>query len=65
MFGITYLVKQALCKVQYVGKTVKVFNIRLNNIRKDVSNPKSIPADLHFREPGHSFNLHLELALIN
>ena len=60
-----YLVKQALCKVQYVGKTVKVFNIRLSNIRKDVSNPKSIPADLHFREPGHSFNLYLELALIN
>ena len=60
-----YLVKQALRKVQYVGKAGKAFNIRPNYIRNGVSNPKSIPADLHFREPGHSFNLHLELALIN
>ena len=42
----------ALCKIQYVGKAETAFNIRLNNHRKDVNNPKSIPADLHFRKPG-------------
>ena len=34
-----------LCKVQYVGKAETAFNIRLNNYSKDVSSPKSIPAD--------------------
>ena len=39
-------------------------NIRLNNPRKDVNNAKSVPADLHFRDPGHSFNLHAKFTLI-
>ena len=38
--------------------------MRLNNRRKNVSNSKSIPADLHFRKPGHSFNLHAKFTLI-
>ena len=54
----------ALCKIQYVGKAETAFNIRLNNHRKDVNNPKSIPADLNFRKPGHSFNLHAKFKLI-
>ena len=54
----------ALCKVQYVGKAETTFNIRLNNHRKDVKNRKPIPADLHFRKPGHSFNLHAKFTLI-
>ena len=54
----------ALCKIQYVGKAETAFNIRLNNHRKDVNNPKSIPADFHFRKPGHSFNLHAKFTLI-
>ena len=45
----------ALCKVQYLGKAETAFNMRLNNHKKDVSNAKSIPANLHFRKPGHSF----------
>ena len=53
----------SLCKVQYVGKSEAAFNIRLNSHRKDVNNPKSIPADLHFRKSGHSFNLHAKLRL--
>ena len=52
------------CRVQYVVKAETGFNIRLNNHRKDVNNPKSIPADLHFRKPGHSFNLHAKFTLI-
>ena len=35
-----------------------------DNHRKDVNSPKSIPADLHFRKPGHSFNLHAKFTLI-
>ena len=54
----------ALCKVQYVGKAETGFNIRLNNHRKDVNNSKPIPTDLHFRKPGHSFNLHAKFTLI-
>ena len=53
-----------LCKVQYVGKAETGFNIRLNNHRKDVNNSKPIPTDLHFRKPGHSFNLHAKFTLI-
>ena len=54
----------SLCKSKYVGKAETAFNIRLNNHRKDVNNPKSIPADFHLRKPGHSFNLHAKLTLI-
>ena len=54
----------ALCKIQYVGKDETAFNIRLSNHRKDVNNPKSIPADFHFRKPEQSFNLHEKLTLI-
>ena len=56
----------ALCKAQYVGKAETAFNIRLSNHRKDVNNSKSIckSADLHFRKPGHSFNLHAKFTLI-
>ena len=54
----------ALGNVQYVGKAETAFNIRLNNHRKDVNNPKSIPADLLFRKAGQSFNLHAKFTLI-
>ena len=54
----------ALCKIQYVGKAKTAFNIRLNNNRKDVNNPKPIPAAFHFRKPGHSFNLHVKFTLM-
>ena len=54
----------ALLKVQYVGKAETAFNIRLNDQRKRVSIPKYIPANLHFRKRGHSFNLHVKFTLI-
>ena len=54
----------ALCKIQYVGKVETAFNIRLNNYKKDVNNPKSISADFHFRKPRHWFNLHAKFTLI-
>ena len=46
-----------LCKVKYVRKAEAAFSIRLSKHRKDETNPKSISADLHFRKPGHLFNL--------
>ena len=42
--------KFALCKVQYIEKAETAFNIKLNNHRKDVNNPKSIPADTQSAE---------------
>ena len=43
------LTRMYLCNIQYVGKSETSFNVRLNNHRKDVSNPKTIPAYIHFR----------------
>ena len=54
----------ALCKIQYVGKAETAFNIRLNNHRKDVNNPKSILANFHFKKSGDSFSLHAKFILI-
>ena len=45
-------------------KSWTAFNVKLNNHRKDINNPKSIPADFHFRKPGNSFNLHAKHTLI-
>ena len=39
------------------------WKIGLNKHRKDVRNPKSTPANVHFRKPGHSFNLHAKFIL--
>ena len=36
----------------------------LNNHKKDVHNPKATPADLHFRKPGYSFNIHAKFTLM-
>ena len=54
----------SLCKVQHVGKADRALNITLNNHKKDVNNPKSIPADSNFIKPRHSFNLLAKFTLI-
>ena len=59
-----YLMECALSKVQNVGKAEIAFSIKLNNHRKNVSNPKSITADLHFWKPGNLFNLCAKFTLI-
>ena len=51
-------------KPNMMEKLKYLFNIRLNNHRKDVNNPKSIPADLHFKTPGHLLNLDAKFVLI-
>ena len=55
-----------LCKIQFVGKAEIPFNIPLNNHRKDAngSNPKAIPASIHFKQTGHNFNKYVKFALI-
>ena len=46
------------CNIQYVGKTITPFNVRLNNHRTDSKNPNSdtAPSDLHFSDNQHDFN---------
>ena len=51
-------------KIQYVGKAGTAFNIRLNNHRKDVKDPKTIPVEKHFNQTGHNFNLHAKFIII-
>ena len=60
---IIYLLECELCKIQYVGKAETVFNIRLNNHRKDVKDPKAIPVDKYFNQTGHKFNPHAKFII--
>ena len=46
---VIYLMECILCKIQYGGKSETPFNLRLNNHRKDVYNPKAIPVCNHFK----------------
>ena len=61
---IIYLPECKLFKIYYVGKAKTTFNIRLNNHRKDVKDPKAIPLDKHFNQTGHNFNLHDKFIII-
>ena len=53
-----------LCKIQYVGKSKTPFNLRLDYHRKDVNNPKAIPACNLFKIHGHNFMKHAKFTLI-
>ena len=53
-----------LCKIQYAGKFKTPFDLRLNNYRKDVNNPKVIPTCNHFKTHGHSFMKYAKFTLI-
>ena len=39
-----------ISNLQYVGKNETPFNIRLNNHRKDVEDPKVLLGDKHFQK---------------
>ena len=39
-----YLLECYICNIQYVGKSETPFNIKINNYRKDIKNPNTIPA---------------------
>ena len=61
---VIYLLECTICNIQYIGKSETQFNIRLNNHRKDVKNPNSIPVCKHFNEPGHNFSTHAKFIII-
>ena len=42
-----------------------ILNIRLNNHRKDVKDPKAILADKLFQTNGHRFNEHTRFTIID
>ena len=52
---VIYLKECILRKIQYVGKSETHFNLRLNNHRKGVNNPKTILASNHFKIHSHNF----------
>ena len=60
-----YLMKCTICNLQYVGKNETQFNIRLNNHKKDIKDPKAISADTHFQKSGHKFNEHERFKIID
>ena len=60
-----YLMECIICNLQYVGKNDTPFNIRLNNHRKDVKDPKAILADKHFQKNSHRFNEHAWFMIID
>ena len=53
----------AICNLQYVRKNETLFNIRLNNHRINVKDPKAILADKHFQKNGHRFNEHARFTI--
>ena len=53
-----------LCQIQDVGKSETPFNLRLNSHRKNVNNPKAIPACHHFKTHGYNFMKHAKFTLI-
>ena len=53
-----------LYKIQFVGKSKKPFNLRLNNHRKDVNNLKTVLACNNFKINGHNFMKHAKFTLI-
>ena len=61
---LIYLLECQLHKVQYIGKCETPFNIRLNNHRKDVKNPQSIPACKHFNSTDHIYERDAKFILI-
>ena len=54
-----------LRKMQYVGKSEPIFNIRLNNHRKNIKKPDAILACRHFQERNHVFNKHTKSFIID
>ena len=53
-----------LCKIQYYGKSETHFNLRLNNHRKDVNNPKAILAFNYFKIHGNNIMKHAKFTLM-
>ena len=61
---IIYLLECTLCMIQYVGKSEWPMNIRLNKHRNDVFREDAIHVCKHFKQPGHDFNKHAKITII-
>ena len=59
-----YLMKCTKCILQYDGKTETELNLRINNHRKDVLKLNAIPADWHFAQRDHDFNIVAKFTII-
>ena len=59
-----YLLKCLLCEIQYVGKSETLFDIRLNNHRKDIKNPNTSEVFPHFNNLNHVFHKYGKFILI-
>ena len=53
-----------LGKIQYVRKSKIPFDLRLNNHRKDVNNPRTIQVYHNFKTHGHNFMKHAKFTLM-
>ena len=53
-----------MSSIQWNAYYAKSNNLRLNNHRKDVNNPKAIPACSHFKIYRHNFMKHAKFTLI-
>ena len=51
------------CNKQWTVKSKIVFNLRLNNHRRDLNKRHSLQADQYFQLPGHNFNKHAKFTL--
>ena len=62
--NLIYLLQCSICQLQYVGKSETLFNVRLNNHRKDAKSQVSILACKHFNEQNHNFQQHAQFTLL-
>ena len=61
---VIHLQECIMCKIQYVGKSETLFNIRLNNHRKDIKKPNAIEACKHFNNNEYTFSKHGKFIII-
>ena len=50
--------EHTICNLQHIKKTKPPLNIKLNNHKKEIKDPKVILADKHFQKCGHRFSKH-------
>ena len=62
---VIYVMECISYKMQYVGKVETVFNLRLNNHRKDTKKPNSFLACEHSQGQGHDFNNYAKFIIID
>ena len=59
-----YLTECTKCKLQNVGKAETELNLRINYNCKDVLNLNAVPADRHFAQRDHDFNIDTKFTII-